>query len=275
MQNEKEKVNYFAFMDESGNSRQERFFGLGLFIVSDQLIGSFYDALKPYSARIFDNSKLVKSERIKLLKEQKEIDQIAEIANSNKRFELKFTSINYSNNLLYKGLIQKYFEFKDVRFCALILDRQDPKFPRSDMEPWQVYVHRAAMLLTNNIRNICPCNITLLADDLTKPKNITKTFEQSLKDAIGKKLLSVEIANPMVGITRLESHASLMIQIVDVLLGAVMYDHKKNVDLISEKLAERQDIVADEIRKKLKTDNLAVNKTFHKPNYFSVWKFQK
>jgi hypothetical protein len=275
MASENTKTNYFAFMDESGNSRQERFFGLGLLLVPDHSIGQIYDSIKPYSDKIFDNSKRIKLERITNLKEQKEIDQLAEIANSSKRFELKFTNINYSNNLLYKALIQKYFEFKDIRFCALILDRLDPKFPRSEMEPWDIYIHRAAMLLANNIKNICPCNITLLADDLTKPKNITKTFERSLKDAIGKKLSTLNINNPMVGITRLESHASLMIQMVDVMLGAVMYDYKKQMGLISEKLGERQDIVADEIRKILGEKTIAANKTFHNPNYFSVWKFQK
>lgn len=275
MEIKKEKTNYFAFMDESGNSRQERYFGLGLLIVPDKTIGLFYDSMKPYFDKAFDNSKLIKFNRIAELKEQNEIDQISEIANSNKRFELKFTNINYSNNLIYKNLIQNYFIFKDTRFCSLILDRQDPKFPRTELEPWDVYIHRAAMLLANNIKNICPCNIVLLADDLTRPKNIIKTFEQSLKDAIGKKLLTVSIENPMVGITRLESHASLMIQIVDILLGAVMYDYKKSSGLISEKLAERQDVVVDEIRKNLKINSLAVSKTLHAPNYFSIWKFQK
>lgn len=266
--------NYFAFIDESGNSRQERFFGLGLLVIDDE-IGGFYDSMKPYYDKAFDTAKLQKAERIQLLKDTGEINQIAQIANSNKRFELKFKYISYSNNLIYEALIQQYFKFPYARFCALVIDRQDPKFPRTELEPWDVYIHRAAMLLANNVKNICPCNMVILADDLTRPKEIRKTFEKSLKDAIGKKLLASKIDNPIVGVTRLESHASLMIQIVDILLGAVMYDFKKEKGFISPKLQERQEAVANEVRDSLKTTSLAQNKTYNKPNYFSVWKFQK
>lgn len=266
--------NYFAFIDESGNSRQERFFGLGLLIIDDE-IGDFYDLMKPYYDKAFDTAKLQKAERIRLLTEEKEIDQIAEIAKSNKRFELKFKYINYSNNLIYKSLIYQYFKFLHARFCALVIDRQDPKFPHTKLDPWDVYIHRAAMLLANNVKSICPCNMVILADDLTRPKEIKKTFEKSLKDAIGKKLLASKIDNPIIGVTRLESHASLMLQVVDILLGAVMYDFKKEQNMISQKLQERQEIVAAEAREQLKTTSLAQNKTYNKPNYFSVWKFQK
>lgn len=266
--------NYFGFTDESGNSRQERFFGLGLLVIDDE-IGNFYDSMKPYYDKAFDNSKLIKSERIKNLKEQGEIDQIAEIANSSKRFELKFKNINYSNNLIYKSLVQEYFKFKQVRFCALVIDRKDPKFPRTDLEPWSVYIHRAAMLIANNVRNICPCNLAVLADDLTKPKNVTKTFEKSLNDAIANRLSKFSIKNPLVGITRLESHSSLMLQIVDILLGAVMYDFKKDSGLVSERMEERQGVVVEEVKNILNASKLSESKTYHKPNYFSVWQYQK
>jgi hypothetical protein len=66
-----------------------------------------------------------------------------------------------------------------------------------------------------------------------------------------------------------------MLQAVDVLLGAVMYDFKKQQGFISEKLALRQDVVVREIRQKLGTDTLAKNYTYNKPNYFSVWKLGK
>ncbi|MDZ7587395.1 MAG: hypothetical protein U0946_06590, partial [Patescibacteria group bacterium] len=58
------------------------------------------------------------------------------------------------------------------------------------------------------------------------------------------------------------------------LLGAVMYDYKKNIGLISEKLSQKQEPVAEKIRNILKTKSLAANKTFHNPNYFSVWELK-
>lgn len=143
------------------------------------------------------------------------------------------------------------------------------------LEPWDTYIHRAAMLFANNIKNIVPCNVCILADDLTRPKEIRKTFEKSLKDAVNNRLSSMNIDNSIFGVARLESHSSLMLQIVDILLGAVMYDFKKEQGLISEKLSERQEIVVKEVRKKLITDSLSLNKTWHSPNYFSVWRFKK
>lgn len=77
--------NYFAFIDESGNSTQERFFGLGLLIIDDE-IGEFYDSMKPFYDRVLDNAKLIKNERIKKLTEDKDIEQLSKISNSNKRF---------------------------------------------------------------------------------------------------------------------------------------------------------------------------------------------
>jgi hypothetical protein len=267
--------NYFAFIDESGNSRQERFFGLGLLVVNDE-IGSFYDAMKPYYDRVFANSKLSKLERIKRLEESRDYEQIAQIANSNKRFELKFKNINFSSNLVYKDLIEKYFQFPNVRFCALVIDRFElkKKGVNSQLEPWGVYINRAAMLLSNNIKNISPCKICILADDLTRPNNIKKTFEESLRDSINFRLNKKGIEDSIFGVARLESHSSLLLQIVDILLGCVMYDFKNEAGIISKKLKERQGLVVDKMKNILNANKLTKSNTWHKPNYFSVWKLK-
>ena len=60
--------NYFAFIDESGNSNQERFFGLGLLLIDDE-IGEFYDSMKLFYDKVFQNAKETKNNRINLLKE--------------------------------------------------------------------------------------------------------------------------------------------------------------------------------------------------------------
>ena len=264
--------NYFGFIDESGNSRQERFFGLGLLLIDDE-IGNFYDTMKPFYDRACAIARLGKAERLSSLKNEGDLRQIAEIAGSNRRFELKFKYINNTNKAIYSGLIKKYFEFSKVRFCAFIIDRFDPKFPLTNLEPWDVYIHRAAMLIANNVKNISPCGICVLADDLTKPRTIAKSFEQSLKDAIISKLKGEKC--DLFGISRLESHSSLLLQVVDILLGAVMFDFKRKARLISPKQEIKQALVADEIRSRLETKDLSDNATYHRPNYFSVWQYRK
>lgn len=264
--------NYFAFIDESGNSTQERFFGLGLLLIDDE-IGDFYDSMKPFFDKARDIARTQKMARIAELTKNNEFDQISEIAKSARKFELKFKYINSTNNTIYSSLINNYFRFPKARFCALIIDRQ--KHTASALNPWDTYIQQAAMLITNNIKNISPCELCVLADDLTRPANITKSFEQSLTDAISFRLKKNELSDKVFGVSRLESHSSLLLQIVDILLGCVMFDYKKSTGLISENLFEKQNSVVDNVRDRLKTKTLAKNTTYHNPSYFSVWELNK
>ena len=269
--------NYFAFIDESGNSTQERFFGLGLLLVDDE-VGDFYDAIKPFYGKAYELARKNKLARISELEKQKDYTQIKEIAKSGKRFELKFTHINATNNTIYRTLIDKYLSFPSIRFCALVIDRQKKRSEgkwEPALNPWEVYIQQAAMLIANNIKNISPCQLCVLADDLTRPSDIKKSFERSLADAISFRLKKQNIANKIFGVNRLESHSSLLLQVVDTLLGCVMFDYKKKNGLISEKLALKQEVVVQDLREKLGVKSLAQNKTYHKPNYFSVWEFNK
>lgn len=110
---------------------------------------------------------------------------------------------------------------------------------------------------------------------MTRPKNVTKTFELSLKDAIHARLAKSTIQSSVFGVTRLESHAFLLLQLVDVLLGAVVYDFKKAEGIIAPKLVQRQEPVVEMVRKSLGTTSLAVSRTYNSPSYFSVWKFNQ
>lgn len=138
-------------MTKAGIQDRKDFFDLSLLII-DEEIGEVYDALKPYYDKISENSKFQKEKRIKELKKQSEIDQIAEIAGNSKRFELKFKFINSTNNLIYKNLIGEYFKFKNIRFCSLVADRFElmKKRSRINLDPWDIYINRAAILLANN-----------------------------------------------------------------------------------------------------------------------------
>jgi hypothetical protein len=255
--------NYFAFIDEAGNSSQERFFGLGLLLVGDE-VGNLYDSMKTFYDRVWERSKFIKLNRIKAFQESNEIGQIAQIAGSSIKFELKFKLINHTNNLIYKELISNYFRYPDVKFAAIIVDRE-----RIKVEPWLTYIEKASHLLADMIKRTSPCQVCILADDLSKPRNTNKTFEQSLKDGIYAKLECYE-GDPIFSVIRLESHASLMLQIVDVLLGAVMYDYKKKFNLISPKLAQRQDVVNENLKSILRATSLTGTQIFYFPNYFAI-----
>lgn len=246
---------------------------MGLLLLENDEIGNFYDAMKPYYDNIFATSRKQKEKRLEELRISGNIKEIHQISQSNRRFELKFKYVNFTTNRMYSDLITKYFSFTNLRFCALVVDRH--KLSKHGLYPWDVYIHRAAMLLANNMTNINPCQVCVLADDLTRPKDRTKTFEQSIKDSVQDHLTKKRMGSSLFGVARLESHSSLMLQVVDILLGCVMYDFKKEVNLISIKLAQRQELVVDKVRKALSAETLAINKTYHQPSYFSVWKLQQ
>ena len=115
------------------------------------------------------------------------------------------------------------------------------------------------MLIKNNMKpndKIC-----VVADFLGKPKTSNKYYEPEIRT-----LPTVYNA------TLLESHASLFIQLVDVMIGCIVLDFKRGrqperkVDIFKGK-------VCDFLKSKLGVESLAGNFTKHQPNYFSVWEF--
>ena len=263
--------NYFAFIDESGNLKSEDFFGLGMLLVEN--VGELYDGIKIYYHKVKEISRLQKEKTIKDYLANKKYEDLAKIAASSQAFELKFKYVNFTNNSIYRDLIGQYFTHADCRFACAVIDRKDPKFQPEKLyaNPWEMYLSYAATLIAGTMSNLPSCNICVLADDLTKPRTIKTTFENALTAKIQHKLKQDGINRNIFSVARLESHSSLMLQVVDILLGAVMFDFKKARGLISSKLLERQEPVVEKIQRLLKVKTLAGHFTVHKPSYFNVW----
>jgi len=263
--------NYFAFIDESGNLKSEDFFGLGMLLVED--VGKLYDGVKSYYHKVKEISRLQKAKTVNDYFANKKYEDLAKIAASSQAFELKFKYVNSTNNSIYRDMIGKYFSFADCHFASIVIDRKDPKFHPEKLytNPWEMYLSYAATLIAGTMGNLSSCNICVLADDLTKPKTIKNTFEEALTVKIKQKLKQDGSDRNIFSVARLESHSSLMLQVVDVLLGAVMFDFKKERGLIAPKLLLRQEPVVEKIRNLIKVKTLAEHFTAHKPSYFNVW----
>lgn len=65
-----------------------------------------------------------------------------------------------------------------------------------------------------------------------------------------------------------------MLQLVDILLGAVLYDFKNAGGLISDKLRQRQGVFVEVIRDTFNRSTIAAHFTANKPSYFNVWKMK-
>ena len=230
-------ANYFGFIDETGvlhNDREQRFFGIGLLKCEDT--SALYEELRILKNRV--ESKFKKG-----------------------NFEFKFSSITGGSHEFYYELINLYSKFATLQFCSLVLDKANPAIKIDEVFPdtWEAYISYSKLLIKNNIKpndKVC-----VIADFLGKPKTSNKYYEPEIK------ALS-EVYNATV----LESHASLFIQLVDVLVGCVVYDFRR-----SRQSEKKFDIikgrVCDFLRGKLGVKTLDANLTLHQPNYFSVWEF--
>lgn len=242
-------MNYFGFIDETGvlhNDPDQRFFAIGLLKCEDT--SALYEELRVLKNRT--ESKLDLERQTKGLPVKKG------------SFEFKFSSITRGSHEFYYDLISLYFKFTKLQFCSLVIDKANPGVKIEEVFPdtWEAYISYSKMLIKNNIKpndKIC-----VIADFLGKPKTSNKYYEPEIR------------ALPAVyNATVLESHASLFIQLVDVLIGCIVLDFKRKrqperkADIFKGK-------VCDFLKGKLEGQSLAGSFTKHQPNYFSVWEFK-
>lgn len=265
-----EKEKYFIFMDESGNNTQDRYFVLGILMVPVQDIAPLFNFLERISSKIQTRSYDAMTKRIDAEITAGNIDRIVTTAKSFRSFEMKFKTIHKENEDLYIHIIRKYATFPRVRFCALVFDKQDPavSFHPDGMSHWERYLNNAAMLITSNIQNNPQAEYVVLADQITQPEG-GDDYETTLVNKIRARLVRKSLPESAIwGATRIESHSSTFLQLVDILVGAVGYDFvgvdKERKQRFVEVLHETYGF----------TEKFGTSVTKNSPNYFSVWKFQ-
>jgi len=232
---------YIGFIDETGvlyRDPDQRFFGLGLIKLENT--APYFELLN-----------------YELLKAKQKI---------NKKFEFKFNKINKNNYTFYSDLIDLYFRNKENYFCAFLIDKENPEIDidKYFKNIWDAYISYTKLLLRKNMDK--NDKIFILADYLSKPNCSTKYYEIEIKSMRknGKRI----VANCCM----IESHSSLYIQVVDILLGAVSYDFKlERINNFKGNYYKK--VIVDLVRGKLNVPKLSKDFTVHKPNYFSVWEF--
>ncbi|MCL4390143.1 MAG: DUF3800 domain-containing protein [Patescibacteria group bacterium] len=261
----------FGFIDESGNTKQERYFGIGLLLLRET--GTLYDLISKRALNIHTISDLSRANRVDQLLTENKPEEVATIAKGGKRFELKFDRINFLNQGTYREIIKDYFTIHEAHFAAIIIDKQNPHYHPVSLIPgtWDTYMKYAGMLIAREAANLKCSGVCILADDLSKPGNIQTTFEQNLETKTKEALVKRGMSSLNFKCTRLESHASLLIQLVDVLLGCVTWDYKQAGGLVSNKLAEKRSGVVNELKMALNKKSICGSFTATSPSYFSVW----
>lgn len=232
-------ANYLGFIDDTGvlaHDPNQRFFGLGFLKLEDT--APFYQEMVLLKDRV-----------------------LSALPRLQKPFEFKFNEINRSNYKFYHDLVDLYFSFPQNYICIFVVDKMDSNYDISKIFPsfWNAYISYSGLVIKKNLDpndRIC-----IIADFHQKPKISTKYYETEIKD------------NPQVFNTcMLESHASLYIQMVDVLTSAVVSEFRCKYNP-NFKPKECKQGVVNLVRNKLGVQNLAQKFTVTKPNYFSVLPF--
>lgn len=265
-------MNYFVFADESGNLISDRFFGIGILMIPNT--EELYQFVESAYCKIRALAEEQREKTIQSYLEKGDLQKLSNFSKSAKNFELKFIYINFLNNQIYRKLLKDYFQILDVRFSAIIIDRLDPNYHPDNFftNTWDMYSGFLATLLSSNLKNIPDCQLCLLPDYLNIPNLKGITFEGTIMNKLKKRLGDEICQKSIFNITRLESHSHLLIQLVDILLGCVIYDFKIQNAIISKK--PRKEPVVNVIRELMDKNNLAQNFTKNSPNYFSVWKIK-
>ncbi|HEX2057682.1 MAG TPA: DUF3800 domain-containing protein [Actinomycetota bacterium] len=134
--------------------------------------------------------------------------------------ELKWSEVIKKNVPIYERMVNEYFATASPQtgmFSALVVEASKVNLRRHHGgSPWKAYEWFAAQLLKATMG---PSEVlTVLADELSTPANVH--FEVDLKRQINDDFQRLAIAD----VARIRSSGSDIIQMADVLLGAVLYD---------------------------------------------------
>lgn len=267
-------MNLLSFIDASGTfSPQDRFFGVGMMTIEKS--GSISDALSLIFQRVLAISQAYRDNAVKSFIDKSNFEEAIKILKKTKRFELKFDRITPVKIELYKEMIRTYFSIPTNRFSAMVIDRQEPSYDDKFFpNTWEAYSSYVATMVMSELRNLQKDQLLVVVDDITKPRYATLSLEDTIFEKVRKKIdfhKEKELFGQIFNIIRVDSHSNLLLQLVDVLLGSVMFDFKKKNNLISEKLINRKEPVVACAREFLGVDTLAKDFTKHSPAYFSVW----
>lgn len=179
--------------------------------------------------------------------------------------EVKFNKLSKNNIGFAKTAIDALFETRSISFYSYsISTKSDYYLKRFDKNPWMAYEQITRKLLDAALSQ--QEIIILIADYVTTPKEIR--FEVEVK----KKFNQFKGRLALAGVCRFDSKSNDLLQLVDLLIGAVTYDikfAKKLVDGSKSKLEVvsylKGKLGADSFLKGFKNHNfnIFVDKTDH------------
>ncbi|MDO8676502.1 MAG: DUF3800 domain-containing protein [Candidatus Azambacteria bacterium] len=141
--------------------------------------------------------------------------------------ELKFNKLSKNNFDFAVFALDAFFSTNSFSFCSYALDKQGEYFQRTfGANPWQAYEDISIRVIQSNIsQNEI---LTIIADHVTVPKDIK--FEVNVKRKINDALGRLSVA----GVARFDSKSNDLLQLTDLMIGAVTYDLKFAAGIIQK-----------------------------------------
>lgn len=162
--------------------------------------------------------------------------------------EIKWKNISVKNYPMLTKVLDLFVNHPEAKFAAVVLDKKQLDFQTYFANNfWKVYESFTTLLLKGNVAK--NESLVVLADYYPSPKD--NLFEQNVKDRINLFLKRPAILT----VCRLNSKTSDLLQMADLLLGAVVYELKLKHKLISKPSKIKQKFLV-KIKKSLEVDTL-------------------
>lgn len=140
--------------------------------------------------------------------------------------EIKWNTLSKLKLGVIKEIVETVFDTPGIYFSSIVINKDEIDFAKEfENNPYKAYQGFTEILLKQSIEDNEV--LTVLADYVTTPKEIK--FEVDVKHNINKTLDRLAIG----GIHRVDSKGVNIIQIVDLLIGSVVYCYKRDLKLVS------------------------------------------
>lgn len=201
-----------------------------------------------------------------------QIKRLKDKYNKPKGFEFKFTGIKKDSHLqIHKELIDICFSDSEFSFACIVIDKQHHTH-NTPSSTWEMQLDLAKKHIKSNVKS--GEKIAIIADYLSKPNSSNKYFEDELQKL-----------NKVFNVCMIESDSSVFVQVVDILVGCIVYsfkiEHKlqssvstpkgKLVTYIEDRLIEAFNTYKNSSGNSKRDKKLSSGFTIFEPFYFNVY----